>query len=211
MSKYTASTVKKAETTTTAVKPINKKLNEILATDEGLKFLNISEMAGSTTRDLIYEDPIKASEFCAAFHRWDEAGRPNPTMPKMPKPETLAIPQCFTRLISKNKEYLVINNRGGNEEGVTWKTTYAEDTHPITGKALKLNIITGRVPTYFLEFDVDDVKARMERANNLMEASGAYLCQILIGAIYYELTPKNFLRPRKELVDAIAAKKNLHL
>ena len=206
----------KTPDTTLSKKPVaskstSKQIDTILATPDGQKYLQMCEISNQVTKDQLYDNPVKATDFSSAYYRWIDAEKPGMSMPKMPQAETVAIPAVFTRLLHKNKEYLVVLNNNGTKEGVTYIPKRAKDTHPITGEPMQMDVIVGQTPTYFLEFDPAEAKARMDHADKLLEQGEQYKCYLFLNTRNYVMTPENFLKPWKDLVQDIAHNKPLHV
>ena len=211
MSKYTEAAAKKPNPVNPAVSSTDKELDVILATDDGKQYLEMCQVTGVVTRDQLYGDPIKTSKFTSDYYRWKDAGKPSIQMPTMPEPVEIVIPKKFSRRLHRGREHMTIRNNNGTEEGVKHEKIYHTDTHPITGAKIQLEAYDKTKHIYTLEFDPVDVKKRMERAANLMDAGEKFHCYIIVGDMTYALTPKNFMRSREDLVKAIAKKEPLNI
>ena len=203
------SQVTQVPTTTKAPKKtsIASKLDEVLNTESGQRYLQMVEMTGTTTKQKLYQDVVATTEFLSSYHRWVEAGEALPKMPETPQESQVKIPNTFVRLIHKNQEYLVIKNKGGTEEGVTYKNTYAKETHPVTGEPLPMDLKTGREPTYFIPFDPVELQTRYDRADDLLAVGESYGCILVTNSRNYLIAPEHFLRPRQDLLTDIATNK----
>lgn len=199
------------ELTTKVPKSTSKQIDTILATPDGLQYLNMCEVTGQTTKQQLYDSPVKATDWSAAYYRWIEAEKPQARMPETPQGEAIAILQGLVRLKHRDKEYLIVENTNGTKEGVTYKPIYAKEDHPITGVPMKMDVIVGKDITYFLEFDADETRARMEHATKLLEVGHQFNCYIQLTDKMHSVTHKNFLRPWDELIQDIAHKKVLHV
>ena len=192
-------------------KSATRQIDDILAKPEGQDYLKMCEITGQLQKRQLYEDPVKATDFAAAYYLWVEMEKPKLEMPKMPNKNTVAIPATFTRLFHKGKEWLIVGNTNGVQEGVKYTVKYAEETHPTSFVPINIGIIIGHEATYFLAFDPAEVKARMEYAEKLMEYGQRYVCYIKMNDRNYLVSPENFLRPWKDLMKDIANKIPLHV
>ena len=203
--------VTKEETKPVKSKSVSTQIDKILETPEGQEYLKMCEITGSMQKHELYEDPIKATDFSAAYYRWLEAEKPKLKMPPMPNQSKIKIPRTFSRLIYKGDEYVVIENSDGTKEGVKYKPKYAEETHPNTLLPMDIGVVIGHSAEYFLKFDPEELKARMAHAKNLLEVGQDYKCYIYTNDRNYICSPENFLRPWKDLMQDIAQRKPIHV
>ena len=184
-----------------------KELDKILKGDDGQDYLKITELAGQTTKQHLYEHPTDRAKWIADYNAWLMSDKPKP---KMPVPTAnVRIPSSLVRFRDRGVEYVYTKYQDGSADGITYTTNYAVETDPQTGQKVQTNIVESRTPEYTQPFDERYCRGVIEQAKKLVPPEMGFVLYLKTTNGVHILSEKNFFRNYDDIVRDIAAKQVL--
>ena len=203
----------KVSTSTTATTEIDAaavidELEEILDTEDGQKYLSMTELSGEATKDQLYADEVLRAEWITNFNAWLESDKPKIVMPKVSA--DVKIPLYLMKCHDRGRDYMHITYQDGSSEGKTIKEKYASEVNEVTKKVHRSDIVTNTSTVYDIPFN--DVQARIwiKSAKQLVPPHLSWKLYIKNGTINYTVSEENFFKSHKELMDMMADNKSIN-
>lgn len=182
-------------------------IEKILDSTEGKEYLAICEVSKRTTREQILSTEIASAQFRSDYNIWIAGGKPLPIVPK--SSDQIQIPAFLVKIMSRGKEYLYVEYQSGEKTGVKHNTTFAKETHPISGEQYTTTVVESRVPVYSIPFTESAAKKWIKTATDLVPPTLSYDLLIVAGDRSYSVSEKNFLKPYQEIMEMINRKESI--
>ena len=200
----------KVSTSTTEIEAgaVIDELEEILDTEDGQKYLSMTELSGEATKDQLYADDVLRAEWITNFNAWLESDKPKIAMPKVSA--DVKIPAFIIKCHDRGRDYMYIIYQDGTIEGKKINKKYASEKNEITGKVYGSDIVTSTSTVYDIPFN--DVQARIwiKSAKQLVPPHLNWRMYIQSGTMVHTVSEKNFFKSHRELMDIIADNKSIN-
>ena len=151
---------------------------------------------------------LEKRQFLANFEAWLKAGKPRPTMPKIPKGK-VKIPTAAYRIRDRKSDKMYVYSDDGSVDGKSEQFFKKKSVDPETNETIETDEIddTKKPVTVFdMEFTPKKAKAIIDEADKLVPPGKTFALYFFHKGAKQTISEKNFIKPYDEVAEMLERK-----
>lgn len=174
------------------------------------EYFSIALLTGDISLD---KEPseLEKRQFLANYEAWLKAGKPRPTMPKIPKGK-VKIPTAAYRIKDRDTDKMYVYYDNGSVLGKKEEYFKKKTTDPETNETIETDEIDDTrkpVMTFDLEFSPKKAKAIIEEAHKLVPPGRDFALYFFHKGAKQTISEKNFVKPYDEVSEMLERKQSI--
>lgn len=177
---------------------------------EAGEYFSIAVLTGdvSATKE---PSELEKRQFLADFEAWKKAGKPRPSMPKMPKGK-VKIPTAAYRIKDRDTDKMYVYYDNGSVLGKKEEYFKKKTTDPQTNETIETDEIDDTrkpVMTFDLEFSEKKAKEIIEESHKLVPPGRDFALYFFHKGAKQTISEKNFVKPYDKVSEMLERKQSI--